>query len=92
MALNPEKRILIERAVASFRQRLAAVHGKDAEWTKRYRSGDEAAIDDLIVGACEENGLPYQEYMDGLEDPQIAALHKRCITEVMLGGIGTPRG
>ena len=92
MALSSEKKIIIERVVASFRQKLAAVHGKDAEWTQRYRSGDENAIDELIVSACAEHDLPYVDYMDGLEaDPQLGELQKRCITEVMLGAISSSR-
>ena len=93
MAFDPEKRMLIERVVASFRQRLAAVHGKDAAWTQRYRSGDENAIDELIVSACEEHGVPYAEYMDGVDrDQQLAELQKNTITEVMLGAVSASRG
>ncbi len=92
MALKPEEKIRIERVIASFRQRLASVHGKDADWTKRYRSGDENAIDELIVAACAEHKVGYAEFMEAVEgDPQLMDLQKNSITEVMLGSVASNR-
>ena len=92
MAIAPETKILVERVMASFRERLAAVHGKDAEWTRRYRSGDENAIDELIVAACAEHKMPYTEYIEAVEsDPQLVELQKNSITQVMLGPVALPR-
>ena len=91
MALTSEKRLLIEKVIASFRSRLAQAHGKDAEWTQRYRNGDESAIDELIIASCNEHGLEHADYRDGIEqDAQLAELHSKSIREVLLGSL-SPR-
>jgi hypothetical protein len=88
MSISLETKLKIERTIATFREKLSAAQRTDADWVRRYRSGDESAIDEIVVGACEENGLPYVDYLEGVEnDPQLHELQRQCITEVMLGSL-----
>ncbi len=91
-SVNAETRLRMERVVASFRQKLAAAHGTDVEWTRRYRSGDEGAMEELVVEACTEERVAPAEYHEALDsDPQLSELHRRCVREVLLGAVPRPR-
>jgi len=88
MALSADARIRMERVVAAFRQKLSAAHGTDVEWTRRYRSGDEGAMDELIQAACTEEQVPAVEYREAVDgDAQLGELHQRSIREVLLGAV-----
>ena len=88
MALSAETRLRVERVVAAFRQKLAAAHGTDVEWTRRYRSGDEGAMDDLVSRACADEGMSPGEYREAIDaDARLSELHRRCISEVLLGAM-----
>jgi hypothetical protein len=78
----------MERVVAAFRQKLSVAHRSDLEWTRRYRAGDESAMEELVVDACREEQVPPAEYHDAVDrDPQLGELHKRSVREVLLGGV-----
>jgi hypothetical protein len=88
MPISLETRLKIEQTIATFREKLSAAQRADAEWVRRYHSGDESAIDEIVARACEQNGLPYVDYLEGVEnDPQLLELQRKCITEVMLGSL-----
>ncbi len=88
MALSADTRLRMERVVAAFRQKLVAAHGTDVEWTRRYRSGDEGAMDELVRRACVEEQVPLAEYREAIEgDSKLGELYQRCIREVLLGAV-----
>jgi hypothetical protein len=88
MALSPDARLRMERVVAAFRQKLAAAHGTDVEWTRRYRAGDEGAMDELLLSACAEAQVPPTEYREAVDgDAKLGELHQHCIREVLLGAV-----
>ena len=92
MALSAEARVRMERVVAAFRQKLAAAHGSDVEWTRRFRSGDEDAMEELIARACAEEQIPVAEYHEALDDDALLGeLHHRSIQEVLLGAVRPSR-
>ena len=86
MGISAEKKLRAEKVIAVFRQSLAAAHGKDVEWTRRYRAGDESAMEELVHRACTEGNMSPGEYQEAIDsDAQLHELHRRCIAEVMLG-------
>ena len=88
MTLSTDTRLRMERVVAAFRQKLAAAHGTDVEWTRRYRAGDEGAMDELLVSACAEADVPPAEYREAVDaDAKLGELHQRCVREVLLGAV-----
>jgi hypothetical protein len=88
MAISLEAKMKIERTIATFRERLAAAQRTDADWVRRYRSGDESALDEIVARACEDNGLAYADYLEAVEqDSQLLELQRKCVTEVMLGPV-----
>ena len=88
MPVSQDKRLKIERTIAIFRDKLSQAHRSDAAWVRRYRSGDEAAIDEILQRACDESGLAHADYLDAVEaDPQLLELQRKCVTEAMLGSI-----
>jgi deoxyribodipyrimidine photolyase len=92
MALSADTRLRMERVVAAFRQKLASAHGTDVEWTRRYRSGDEGAMDELVQQACAEAEIPVAEYREAVDtDAQLGELHQRCVREVLLGAVRNSR-
>jgi hypothetical protein len=89
---SPEKRILLEKTMRSVMDRFAAKFGKDAVFTNRYRAGDESEYDELVREACAESGVDYDDYVSTVEsDAQLSDLHKRSITEILLGPVGRSR-
>jgi hypothetical protein len=91
MGISAEKKLHAERVIAAFRQLLHAAHRNDAAWTRRYRSGDESAMDELVARACVECNMAPSEYQEALEaDAQLLDLQNRCIAEVLLGPLKPP--
>jgi hypothetical protein len=90
MGISPEKKLHAERVIAAFRQLLQTAHRNDAEWTRRYRAGDESAMEELVQRACTECNMLASEFHEALEsDAQLLELQKRCIAEVLLGPLKT---
>jgi hypothetical protein len=89
---SPEKRILIEKTMRAVMDRFAAKFGKDPVFTQRYRAGDESELDALVRQACAEHGVDYDDYVATVDgDAQLADLHKRSITAILLGPVGRAR-
>ncbi len=87
-SVDAETRLRMERVVAAFRQRLAAAHGRDAEWTRRYRAGDEGAMEELLALACAEVAVPLSEFHEAVDaDPKLSDLHQRATREALLGAV-----
>ena len=89
---SPEKRILIEKTMRAVMDRFAAKFGKDSVFTQRYRAGDESEYDEIVRAACADSGLDYDDYVATVDgDTQLSDLHKRSITEILLGPVGRSR-
>ena len=77
-----------EKGVRAFGQHFAQAYEKDVDWTTRFRSGDDTAIEELICAACAEVGISRQEYEKGvLSDSRLAVLQQELITEVVLSDL-----
>jgi hypothetical protein len=93
MALPADKKLRAERVIATFRTMLSEAHGRDVEWTRRYRSGEEGAMDELLSRACADAGMTLAEYHDAVDrDAQLVELQRRCVREVLLGTRRVPAG
>jgi hypothetical protein len=93
MALSPDKKLRVERVIATFRTLLSHAHGRDVEWTRRYRAGEEGPMDELLSRACADAGMTLADYHEALDrDGQLVELQKRCIREVLLGAVKAPTG
>jgi hypothetical protein len=91
MGISDEKKLHAERVIAAFRQLLHAAHRNDAAWTRRYRAGDESAMEELAVRACAECNMSPTEFHEALEsDGQLLELQRRCVAEVLLGPLKPP--
>jgi hypothetical protein len=91
MGISAEKKLHAERVIAAFRQILQTAHRNDAAWTRRYRAGDEGAMEELVTRACAETNMSVGEFHEALEsDGQLLELQKRCVAEVLLGQIKPP--
>ena len=91
MGIGAEKKLHAERVIAAFRQLLHSAHQTDAAWTRRYRAGDEGAMEELVGRACAESNMPVSDFHEALEsDAQLRELQKRCIAEVLLGPLKPP--
>jgi hypothetical protein len=91
MGISAERKLHAERVIAAFRQILQNAHRNDAAWTRRYRAGDENAMEELVARACAESNMSIGDYHEAVEaDAQLLELQKKCIAEVLLGPLKAP--
>lgn len=90
--VSPEKKVLFEKTMREAMDRFAARYRKDPVFTQRYRSGDESELEDIVRAACAAHGVDYDEYTLAVDaDPQLSALHKRSLKEILLGPVERAR-
>jgi hypothetical protein len=64
---------------------LEARYEKDEAWTKRFKSGDGAAIDEIVSLACRETGMTLDEYDRAFAgSPALQQLQKHLISEALI--------
>ena len=76
-----------------FIKNLSEKYGKDPEWMKRYASGDDSALDELMDAAClalRESKGGYLEALSG--SSELRSLQKKMIGDVVIGPIGGNKG
>ena len=63
---------------------LEARYEKDDAWTKRFKSGDDSAIDDIVSLACRETGMTLDDYDKAFAGSSaLQLLQKRLISNAL---------
>ncbi len=63
-----------------------ARYRKDEAWTKRYDSGDDRCLEDLVALACRETGMSVDDYADTFDaHPELQQLQTGLMTDALLG-------
>jgi hypothetical protein len=86
----------IKRAIEYLGEELAKVYEIDPDWTRRFKAGDDSAIDEIVWKACERAGATTEEYEEALAtDSSLQALQKQTIVDTILAplnpGPGNPQ-
>ncbi len=73
-------------------QHLAARYEKDQLWTRRFKVGDDSAIDELVSLACRDTGVSPFDYQEAFErDAGLQLLQKLLIGEIIIGPLDPHR-
>ena len=76
---------ILRMAIEFFGEELALVYGKDLEWTRRFKAGDNQTLHELVATACRRVEITPDEYAEAIErDPMLDALQNLTITQVIL--------
>ena len=58
---------------------------KDDAWTKRYDSGDDRCLEELVALACADTGVSMDDYADTFDAyPELQRLQTRLMTDRLL--------
>ena len=75
----------ISKAIEYLGEELAKVYDKDSDWTRRFKTGDDSAIEEIVGKACERAGLTIEEYEEAIStSDSLLALQKQTIVDTIL--------
>ena len=76
-----------DKAEATLRimvRHLEARYEKDDAWTRRFKSGDDSAIDEIVSLACRETGMTLDDYDKAFAGSSaLQLLQKRLIRDAL---------
>lgn len=65
-------------------------YDKDTAWTARFNSGDDSAVDEIILLACQETGVARSDYEMAFDQfPELRRMQKRMISDVVCGPLNS---
>jgi len=79
-----------EETLKALVRHLGLRYEKDAAWTTRFKSGDEAPLDEIVLLACHETGVARSDYEMAFDEfPELRQVQKRMISDVICGPLNS---
>ena len=79
-----------EETLKALVRQIESRYEKDAVWTTRFMNGDDSALDEIVLLACQETAATRNDYEAAFEIfPDLRQMQKRLISDVVCGPLNS---